>query len=401
MIRQPLLSRYPASPVHSSDDSTQALTHVLSSLASLTDPESVTEVLGEYLGCEVTFMIAPQEAEPRDEQHEVVQHDGDALWVNVPLFFDRSQVGWLRAVRKQPSELELQLLVLAGRVTACILWEQSRAQRAWLRVLEGEEATADELAEAAQSLGWPPGTDVGVLAVYLAESPFQNGNALAEGDHTWHRCPLPLDRQRHLRGLSFCRGATLAMFVPLSTLEAAREAPALKKLAATVQAVLSSRQRGECAVGIGGATAELDRLPHLWRVASRALHWGIALHGRTAITSSESFGILGLLVDHVPSGLLAEMRGRMLGPLIEHDAKKGTAFCQTLQVFLNCDGNFGEAAKRLYVHENTLRHRIRRIQNTLPVDLADPYLRAAILLFLRLNGLGLAESPVLRAPRPV
>lgn len=392
MIRHSLLTRHTTLPIYSSDDSTDGLTHLLGSLASLNDPELVTDILGEYLGCEVSFVIAPQTGEVRDETRNLIKHDGSDLCVSVPLFFDSSQVGWLRAALKEPSEFTLQLLTLCGRITACILWEQSRAQRAWLKVLEGEPVTSEELAEAAQALGWPARTNVGVLAASLSVGTMANGGspAAVEGELAWHRCSVPCERNRHLRALSFSRGSVLATFVPLTGPESAREATTLRRLASEVQAVLSSRQRGPCAVGIGGATTNLDQLPHLWRAASRALDWGVALHGRDSVTSGDSFGILALLVDHVPGKSLEDVCLRMLGPLLEHDSRRGTDFCQTLQVFLNCDGHFGEAAKLLYVHENTLRHRIRRIQDTLPVHLADPYARAAVFLCLKLHNIGLA-----------
>lgn len=399
MIRQTLPTSQSSPPAIGGEEDSAGLAHLLGSLASLGDPESVTEVLGEYLGCEVTFVTAPREGEVSEQPREVVQHDGDALWVSVPLVFDRSQVGWLRAAMKRPSAFAFQLLVLAGRITACILWEQSRAQRSWLRVLEGEPVTAGELTEAARALGWPAGTHVGVLAACVQDETCSNGGLpSAETDHAWHRCSLPLGCHRHLRTLSFCRGSRLAVFVPLGTTECARETAALGRFAAAVQAALTSRQREPCAIGIGGATADLDRLPRLWRVASRALEWGMALHGRASVTSADSFGILGLLVDHVPGDLLEDACRHILGPLLEHDARKGTGFCQTLQVFLNCDGHFGEAAKLLYVHENTLRHRMRRIQNTLPVNLSDPYVRAAVFLCLKLHDLGVAGPALPRAP---
>jgi hypothetical protein len=361
------------------------------------------EILGDYLGCEVTFIVAPQEVAPVDEPHDLTRYDGNGLWVNVPLLFDRSQVGWLRAALKEPSEFALQLLILGGRITACILWEQSRAQRAWLKVLEGEPVGEEELGEAARGLGWPAVTSVGVLAAYLSGASSSYGcEATTNGGSVWQRCSLPLERTRHLRTLSFSRGPAVAVFAPLSDAESAREAVALRRLATSLQSTLSSRQRGDCAVGIGGVTTHLHLLPQLWRVASRSLEWGVALHGRDSVTSAESFGILGLLVDHVPGIHLKGVCQRIIGPLLEHDSKRGTDFCQTLQVYLNCDGHFGEAAKLLFVHENTLRHRIKRIQETLPVDLSDPYARAAVFLCLKLNHLGVAGPalPGIRAAGP-
>lgn len=373
------------------DQGDQALGGLLGRLASLEDPEAVAGALGDYLGCPVTFVVAPQD--PPDDPGPPVQRCGSDVWVTVPLVFDQSRIGWLRATAAEPSELVLQLLVLAARVTSCLLWEQSRTQRAWQTLLEGGSPAPAELREAASALGWPDGAALAVLAAHLSGG---NGAAPPGGDGIearWHRRSLLLERPWPWRALGFRRGRGAAVIAPVETPVAAAgehaEGPrTLPRLVAAVRAALT-RDGGECAVGIGGVTRDLARLPELWRSANRALEWGLALQGPAAVAKPESFGILGLLVDHVPLPVLQEACRSVLGPLLEHDAHKGTAFRHTLQVFLACDGHFGEAARLLYVHENTLRHRIRRIQQTLSLDLDDAMVRAAVFTYLKLSALGL------------
>jgi purine catabolism regulator len=99
------------------------------------------------------------------------------------------------------------------------------------------------------------------------------------------------------------------------------------------------------------------------------------------------FEELGLLhwLHALPPQMLAEnaFSGR-LGRLAEHDRTHEGQLTQTLDVFLECEGNGVRAAERLYIHRHTLKYRLRRIEEICDVDLSDSLtklnLRAALLL---------------------
>jgi DNA-binding PucR family transcriptional regulator len=73
--------------------------------------------------------------------------------------------------------------------------------------------------------------------------------------------------------------------------------------------------------------------------------------------------------------------------IIEHDAEHGTTYGPSLLAYLDAFGEAIPAAARLAVHENTLRYRIRRIQELFEVDLDDPDTRLVVWLQLRLHRL--------------
>lgn len=99
------------------------------------------------------------------------------------------------------------------------------------------------------------------------------------------------------------------------------------------------------------------------------------------------FEELGLLhwLHALPPQMLAEnaFSGR-LARLAEHDRTHEGQLTQTLEVFLECEGNGVRAAERLYIHRHTLKYRLRRIEEICDVDLSDSLtklnLRAALLL---------------------
>jgi purine catabolism regulator len=99
------------------------------------------------------------------------------------------------------------------------------------------------------------------------------------------------------------------------------------------------------------------------------------------------FEELGLLhwLHALPAQMLAEnaFSGR-LARLVEHDRTHEGQLTQTLEVFLECEGNGVRAAERLYIHRHTLKYRLRRIEEICDVNLSDSLtklnLRAALLL---------------------
>ncbi len=80
------------------------------------------------------------------------------------------------------------------------------------------------------------------------------------------------------------------------------------------------------------------------------------------------------LADH-----LSDYAKYVLGPLIERDEESGSSLTETLCcVLASC--STAEAAHRPYVHENTVRYRVRTAQRVLDGDLASPKDRTAISL---------------------
>lgn len=69
-----------------------------------------------------------------------------------------------------------------------------------------------------------------------------------------------------------------------------------------------------------------------------------------------------------------------LAKLVQHDAAEGTAYVETLQAWLAYPGHPQLAAKRLHLHTNSLRHRMKRLGELARLDLADPRERLALQL---------------------
>ena len=90
-----------------------------------------------------------------------------------------------------------------------------------------------------------------------------------------------------------------------------------------------------------------------------------------------------LLLASVPTPVLRSFRERLLGPLTEYDARHNAELLPTLRSFLACDGSWSACASRMYVHVNTVRYRIGRIEALTGRDLSALPDRVDFFLALR------------------
>jgi purine catabolism regulator len=67
-----------------------------------------------------------------------------------------------------------------------------------------------------------------------------------------------------------------------------------------------------------------------------------------------------------------------LAPLVEHDAREGTALLRSVRVWLEHNGQFDAAAQLLGVHRHTLRARIAQAERLLGRDLSTFHARADV-----------------------
>ena len=80
--------------------------------------------------------------------------------------------------------------------------------------------------------------------------------------------------------------------------------------------------------------------------------------------------------NHAQARLLAQRR---LAPLERQDK----VLLDTLETYLRCSGNAQRATAELFIHRNTLTHRLRRIEELLGADLTDGDERMSLLLAIR------------------
>ncbi len=166
-----------------------------------------------------------------------------------------------------------------------------------------------------------------------------------------------------------------------------RAGPAqLREIGAALQAEAGRRLPGAVvSVGIGRPAPDPLDLHGSFSQARRALTIGRWGSGPGVVTAFDDLGLDRLLVA-VPDPEAAAFCAAVLGPLEVYDAARGTSLVATLETFL-ATRNAALAARSLYLHYNTLKNRLARIEEIIGPYLDDPDRCLSLALALRLRRL--------------
>ena len=103
--------------------------------------------------------------------------------------------------------------------------------------------------------------------------------------------------------------------------------------------------------------------------AQHALVGASVIRGKPAVMSYEELGPYKYLLRMPIDSDLRDSHRDAVMRIGEYDRQRQTALLRTLEEFLRRQGNISATAEALYVHPNTLRQRLRRIQELSGIDL--------------------------------
>ncbi|MDR1573878.1 MAG: PucR family transcriptional regulator ligand-binding domain-containing protein [Clostridiales Family XIII bacterium] len=120
-----------------------------------------------------------------------------------------------------------------------------------------------------------------------------------------------------------------------------------------------------CKVGIGTVADTLSEICFGYSEAVQAVE---ILRDVSGVTKYREHIVELLLKQNPRQG---RMLCKFLDPLIKYDKLNGDRLLNTLSVVIACKFNLSRAARHLFIHRNTLEHRLERIRNLLNSDLDD------------------------------
>jgi DNA-binding PucR family transcriptional regulator len=127
-----------------------------------------------------------------------------------------------------------------------------------------------------------------------------------------------------------------------------------------------------CTAGVGAPREGVIGAHVAMLQAEQALHVGRGLRGTGPTTLLEDLGPYCFVLGQ-PTREIREFCERTLGPLLENEE-----LVRTLEAYLRSHGSLNEVGRRLFLHRNTVRLRLRRIAALTGADLADPDARLAL-----------------------
>ncbi|GGS88141.1 PucR family transcriptional regulator [Nonomuraea spiralis] len=173
------------------------------------------------------------------------------------------------------------------------------------------------------------------------------------------------------------RGEGAVAVVPLRGRTTGELAARLRAGAAVLAALPATR----VAVGLSGALTGAAALKGGVEEAGHARRLAEARDG--GVVTSDEIYTHALLLATVPGDVRRSFTDRLLSPLLSYDRGHQSDLVRTLDVFLDCSGSWHACAERLHVHVNTVRYRIRRIEELTGRDLSAMADRVDFFLALR------------------
>ncbi|MFI7442332.1 helix-turn-helix domain-containing protein [Nonomuraea indica] len=105
--------------------------------------------------------------------------------------------------------------------------------------------------------------------------------------------------------------------------------------------------------------------------------------GAELVVTSDEIYTHALLLATVPGDVRRSFAGRTLEPLLDYDRRHQSDLVRTLATYLDCAGSWNTCAALLHVHVNTVRYRIRRVEELTGRDLSAMADRVDFFLALR------------------
>jgi sugar diacid utilization regulator len=130
--------------------------------------------------------------------------------------------------------------------------------------------------------------------------------------------------------------------------------------------------RTDCRIGVGGICEAAADVPRSCREARLALQLMSFGNHRSPVVLFDELGVFEILADTKDPKTVQRFAQKWLGALLDYDESRNASLVSTLTSYLEAGGNYDHSARALGVHRNTLRYRLKRIQEISGHDLGEP-----------------------------
>ena len=277
---------------------------------------------------------------------------------------------WIIAGGRPLTDLDEMAVRHTATVAALILFKDLAVREAeeslrgdfFEQLLEGSGDSA-VFAEQARRLHFRPERVHQVLLIQASAKAGGDTRALFDQVERWLRqqglSPLLVRRERQL----------------VLVLES-DDAGAGKELATRlVQALNHPAQRLLVGVGAtcGAALDEGQPIRRGHEEAVEAVRIGRALGRQEGVVAFAELGLLHWLFHLAPEKRSGNVYIKHVEVLADYDEERDTELVKTVETYLDYGGSLVDAAEALYIHRNTLLHRLKRIEELCGADLHDPW----------------------------
>ncbi|MCH3963971.1 MAG: PucR family transcriptional regulator ligand-binding domain-containing protein [Clostridium sp.] len=124
-------------------------------------------------------------------------------------------------------------------------------------------------------------------------------------------------------------------------------------------------------IGIGGMCKELGKFKTVILEARKSLEIAKKFSRNNCIVNYKDLGVFRLFFEMNSYKEMRRLFDENLMKLKEYDEKNSSNLVKTLDAYLKNNRNLGNTAEELYLHRNTMKYRIKRIEEILDCDLKN------------------------------
>lgn len=145
----------------------------------------------------------------------------------------------------------------------------------------------------------------------------------------------------------------------------------LKEAAENVRELIQESSKFDLTIGIGKYKKNVMNIFRSYREARKAVDLSRMMK-KNKVMLYDDLGVYKLLENISRSISAKNFYNSYLKKLINYDKKNNTELLETLEALSRNDWNMTETAENIYIHYNTIKYRVKRIEEILDIDLQDP-----------------------------
>lgn len=327
---------------------------------------------GSLFGSEVTRVAR--------QGHILLNGKEEVPCILIPLIVEGINYGYVVAMEQnQPlNHLDMVRVGQAGRVAVVELMKQRALQETERKyktdfvydVLYNNFESREVLISRGKLWGWDFTKGQGVMVLEVDDFQTLRGKGLGM-DQLVSLISL-LASQRYANPVVVEKSDQVVLILPHSN-EGTRleQQQKLRDLAEMLKAKVKQNFAGlTLSIGIGRIYPSATEIYRSYQEAKIALELGRFTQSEEATTFFDELGVVRLLYN-LNHQQLDEFCHELLGQLLQYDEENGTNMVETLHHYLQSSGDYNATAEALYLHPNTLRYRIKKIEEILDTDLSD------------------------------
>jgi len=145
----------------------------------------------------------------------------------------------------------------------------------------------------------------------------------------------------------------------------------IKKIIKEVKEDIQKNYQLDLTIGISNYRSSLMKLNECYREAKTAVRFSRKWYDKDRTMFYNQLGVYKALDYIAQTDIGEELYQFYLGSLIDYDKEHNTELLHTLRHLIINNWNMKETAQKLFIHYNTMKYRVKKIEEILDIDLND------------------------------